>query len=58
MPTYDFKCIDCATTFNVVQGINAKAPHPKCAHCKKPMTRIYSAPPVTFKGNGWGKDRN
>jgi putative FmdB family regulatory protein len=57
MPSYQFKCFDCSITAVITQPINASIPNPMCAQCKKPMQRIYTAPPVQFRGTGWGKNR-
>jgi putative FmdB family regulatory protein len=57
MPVYDYKCNDCDSTITIVRSIKDDEQTPICAHCAKEMTRAYeSAPAVTFKGKGWGKD--
>ena len=57
MPAYDYKCLTCESTVTIIRGIADEELAPICAHCAKEMTRSYdSAPAVTFKGTGWGKD--
>lgn len=58
MATYDFKCSKCGGTFTASAPITATPPTPTCAVCSIPLTRIYNAPGLTFKGDGWGKDGN
>lgn len=57
MPSYDYKCFDCSITETIVQSINATAANPSCHKCGKPMSRIYTSPPVRFRGSGWGSNR-
>jgi putative FmdB family regulatory protein len=54
MPVYDYKC-ECGNTRTQTISIKEKDFSAVC-HCGKQMTRVYSAPAVTFKGSGWGKD--
>jgi putative FmdB family regulatory protein len=57
MPAYDYKCQDCESTITIIRGIADDEQTPICAHCAREMTRSYdSAPAITFKGTGWGKD--
>jgi predicted nucleic acid-binding Zn ribbon protein len=28
-------------------------PKPKCPNCAGEMNKVFSSPPVTFKGSGW-----
>lgn len=53
MPTYDYRCFTCATIATITQPIHARQPNPKCRQCNQPMSRIYQAPGLTFKGTGW-----
>jgi putative FmdB family regulatory protein len=56
-PVYDYKCQDCESTITIVRSIKDDEHTPICAHCAREMTRSYdSAPAITFKGKGWGKD--
>ena len=57
MPAYDYKCNDCDNTITIIRAITDDEHTPICAHCARLMGRVYdSAPAITFKGNGWGKD--
>lgn len=53
MANYDYKCDACATKATIIQPIHAGLVNPKCPSCKKLMARDYTAPGVTFKGDGW-----
>ena len=57
IPVYDFKC-ECGKrstiTIELAYVDNFKA---GCI-CGKLMKRVLSVPAVTFKGSGWGKDKN
>lgn len=52
MPLYDFKCNSCSKTSTITLSINADEFVMKCV-CGQAMTRIYTAPAVTFKGQGF-----
>jgi predicted nucleic acid-binding Zn ribbon protein len=56
MPVYDFKC-ECGKTSVITISIPPGDFQMTCV-CGKTMARVYSAPAVTFKGKGWGKDAN
>lgn len=56
MATYDYKCAGCDITTTINHPID-QTPVIHCHGCGKPMAKSYSAPMVTFKGTGWGKDR-
>jgi putative FmdB family regulatory protein len=55
MATYDYKCDKCDVTTQVAYPINEN-PVITCEACKSEMSKVFSAPQVTFKGGGWGKD--
>jgi putative FmdB family regulatory protein len=57
MPVYDFKC-DCGKTSTITISIADVDNFKTTCICGKPMVRLISAPVVTFKGSGWGKDAN
>jgi putative FmdB family regulatory protein len=52
MPSYEYKCPD-GHTYVEVRSINAEASRDTCPECDKPITRVFSAPPITFKGGGF-----
>ena len=57
MPAYDYKCLDCNASTTVIRAISDDEAKPICITCAQEMTRSYdSAPAITFKGTGWGKD--
>lgn len=55
MPTYDFKCPK-GHTFSLVRSINDSA-DPTCPDCKAQATRVFTAPPISFKGSGFVAER-
>lgn len=56
MPVYDYKC-ECGNTRT--QTISIKETDFKAVcHCGKEMKRVFGLGAVTFKGGGWGKDKN
>lgn len=56
MPSYEFHCKSCGHTLIEHRSIEQDAQDTVCPMCTKLMTRIFSAPAVTFNGTGWGKD--
>lgn len=58
MPTYQYACQTCEATASVTQPIDAPIREPKCLACNKLMIRQYGTPTITFKGTGWGSDKN
>jgi putative FmdB family regulatory protein len=57
MPVYDYRCPTCDLHMTIIRGIKDTESLPICVNCAKEMQRSYdSAPAVTFKGTGWGKD--
>lgn len=54
MPTYDYECLSCNSTFEVFQHISEK-PINKCAKCGKMSVRrlIGTGGAVIFKGSGF-----
>lgn len=59
MPTYEFICPRCQATVALQYSIHATPPAPQCPMpvCGARMQRNYTAPGVSFKGDGWGKDK-
>jgi predicted nucleic acid-binding Zn ribbon protein len=56
MPVYDFKC-ECGKTSTITISIPPGEFKISCV-CGKQMKRVYGIGAVTFKGTGWGKDKN
>lgn len=54
MPTYDYECLSCNSTFELFQSISAK-PAQKCVLCGKDGVRrlIGAGGGVIFKGPGF-----
>lgn len=52
MPLYDYKCTKCATVREVRHGFAESYDEP-CPACGAPMTRVFSAAPIVFKGSGF-----
>lgn len=52
MPTYDYRCDQCARTFEVRQRIS-EAPLTTCERCGGPIRRLLAAAPFILKGGGW-----
>ncbi len=56
MPVYDYKC-SCGATRTTTLSIK-ETEHQQICHCGSQMVRVYGIGAVTFKGSGWGKDKN
>ena len=57
MPTYYFECSKCKASVSVNNPISDNVKVPVCYGCELEMVRQFTAPAVSFKGIGWGKDR-
>lgn len=57
MPVYDFKC-ECGKTSTITIGITDVENFRMACICGKPMVRQFGVGAITFKGSGWGKDKN
>ena len=67
MPTYDYQCSTCGSTFELFQSFSedtlTKCPTKKSGNspvgCTAPgrgkVTKVFSAPGITFKGSGFYK---
>jgi predicted nucleic acid-binding Zn ribbon protein len=56
MPTYEYKCdLIPEHKFVEVRGITESASRSTCAEdgCNGRLLRVFSAPPITFKGPGF-----
>jgi putative FmdB family regulatory protein len=53
MPTYDYHCAKCSSTYELREGFDAPTTH-RCQECGKGTAkRVLHAPRVVFKGSGW-----
>ena len=52
MPTYDFRCSSCETTFEVQRPMGSSAPV-ACPDCGTTAKRVFSPVGVAFKGSGF-----
>jgi putative FmdB family regulatory protein len=52
MPLYDYRCLECGETFEVIQKFSDE---PLKTHegCGGAVERLLSAPALQFKGTGW-----
>lgn len=53
LPSYEFRCSKCNTT-GTAQFAFSEQVFMLCEKCHLPMDRVYSAPGLIFKGDGWG----
>jgi putative FmdB family regulatory protein len=56
MPTYEYKCsINPEHKYIDIRGMNDEATRSTCAEegCEGRLMRVFSAPPITFKGSGF-----
>jgi hypothetical protein len=51
MPAYEYTC--CGNTITHIRSITDEEKIPHCVTCHKPMTRVFGAPPIHFKGDGF-----
>lgn len=51
MPRYDFECIECNILVELVLAVDSQTP--RCINCGKTLKRLWSAPAIHFKGDGW-----
>lgn len=52
MPLYEYKCLACGSSFEVLQKVNEPRLK-KCPKCGGQLNKILSAPAIQFKGSGW-----
>lgn len=59
MPVYVYLCKEHKEPINayIERSVHDTEVIPNCTTCGKPMVRRFDAPPITFMGKGWGKDR-
>jgi putative FmdB family regulatory protein len=51
VPLYEYQCPTCGR-FEVIRKFS-DAPLSDCPTCGKPITKLFSAPAIQFKGAGW-----
>jgi len=56
MASYNYVCRNDHKQ-TVVRPIGSDDSKVKCERCKETMSRVFTAPVVTFNGTGWGRDR-
>jgi putative FmdB family regulatory protein len=52
MPTYEYKCRECANQFEVVQSFSDK-PLKKCKECGGTLGKVFGNIGIAFKGSGF-----
>ena len=53
MPLYEFTCCTCGVNFEKSLSVNADRSQVRCPSGHHRVQRVYSAPPVMFKGGGF-----
>lgn len=51
MPTYEYKCTNDGSTFDLWQEVGS--PAPPCPDCGAPTKKVFQPPRVIFKGSGF-----
>ncbi len=51
MPTYEYKCTNDGSTFDIWQEVGS--PAPPCPDCGAPSKKVFAPPRVIFKGSGF-----
>lgn len=51
MPTYEYKCTNDGSTFDLWQEVGSSAP--PCPDCGAPSKKVFAPPRVIFKGPGF-----
>ena len=54
MPTYEYRCDNCAKNFDVVQSFHDE-PLTACPTCGKPVKKVFGSVGIVFKGSGFYK---
>lgn len=52
MPLYEYKCLRCGTTFEIIQRFNDE-PVKRCINCGGPVQKLISPSTLQFRGEGW-----
>ncbi len=51
VPTYEYKCTNDGSTFDIWQEVGS--PAPPCPDCGAPSKKVFAPPRVIFKGSGF-----
>jgi putative FmdB family regulatory protein len=54
VPTYEYRCDNCATNFDVVQSFHDD-PLTECPTCGSPVRKVFGNVGIVFKGSGFYK---
>jgi putative FmdB family regulatory protein len=59
MPTYEYVCEKCDASYEETRGMNEPQKETTCAAdgCSGNLKRIFTAPPIQFKGTGFSSNR-
>ena len=57
MPKYDYQCQMCGAVYEVEHGMGEDVAV-VCWHCTNDVIckRVYGAPGIVLRGDGWGRD--
>ena len=55
MPTYEYRCDNCATNFDLVQSFHDDA-LTECPTCGSPVRKVFGSVGIVFKGSGFYKN--
>lgn len=58
MPLYSYKCVKNNHTHNESRKVTEAPQHDECPQCGSLLKRVYSAPSIQFKGDGFYKTSN
>jgi putative FmdB family regulatory protein len=53
VPSYEYKCPKCEKHYVILHGFSSTDQY-MCDDDLQGLVRVYTAPPVHFKGGGWG----
>jgi putative FmdB family regulatory protein len=54
VPTYEYRCDNCANNFDVVQSFHDE-PLTECPTCGSPVRKVFGSVGIVFKGSGFYK---
>jgi putative FmdB family regulatory protein len=54
MPLFDYECIQCGNTLEIIQKIGES--NPECPECRGETRRLISKSSFRLKGEGWASD--